>query len=271
MASPASTPTLIRYSRSIANHWPIHPRGSAADRGHGDRGVGEGKREAVVEPRLGGQGEPHLVLVPLLVGGLPHLHIRGQHRVGRGDRRCQQDRGRRRQPQRRPAEQGHRHDGQRHRDGQQPPGRRPPPPAHRAVQGQAGTHQRDDDAHLGQVHRDRPVRERVGVEELVEHGEDDDPRGQEDHRDRRGHPAQRSGQNGREERGHAAHGEEPGEDVHSRCLPHGCPGRTPVGRVAHHSRVRGNPASAQARTPPARSVARCSPSRWSDAAASELE
>ena len=203
-----------------------------ADRGHGDRGVGERKGEPVVEPGLRGQREPHLVLAALLVGGLAHLHIRGQHRVGRGDRRRQQDRRGRRQPQQ-PAQPSratttmdngivmassrqvvaHR---------RQPTGRsraRPAPISatitHTSVRCTVTV----------------PCSNGLGSGSPSNTAKTTIPAVRNDHRHRHGHPAQGSGQHGREQRGQAADSEEPGEDVHLRCLPQCRRGRAPRSAV----------------------------------------
>ena len=78
----------------LADQVPADPlEGPAGHRALGrqqDRGVHERERQAVVEPGLGGQGEPELVgLVDLVVAGLRagDLHVGGEHRVGRRERR----------------------------------------------------------------------------------------------------------------------------------------------------------------------------------------
>jgi hypothetical protein len=120
------------------------PRREASGRCEEHRGRDEGEREPVVEAGLGRQGEADVVL---LVDGLPeglavvvavvvglarvagavdpgtlHLHVAGEHRVGRSERGAEQQ-GRRGRDAETPAEQGHRRDRQGHRDGEQPPRR----------------------------------------------------------------------------------------------------------------------------------------------------
>ena len=132
--------------------------------------VHEREGEPVVEPGLGGEREPDVVVlvaaprrrsspsaVDVLGERLAHLHVGGQHRVGRGEHGAEQQRDRRRQPGDPPAEQRDAEDGQRHGDQQQPPHRRPGAPrpprpqVERAVDGQADAHQRDQHGELGDV------------------------------------------------------------------------------------------------------------------------
>src|SRR5450755_1479793 len=116
----------------------------------------EGKRRAVVEPGLASQGEAQAVAV----AGLGHLHVGGEHRVGRREDAAEEDGGAHRE-----AEHGHaegRDEGDRdeHRDDGQTK-RRPP-----AAVAEAGAHlqprreKRKQDDDLGQYLDRRRVRER---------------------------------------------------------------------------------------------------------------
>ena len=138
--------------------------------GEQDGNVDERKGQAVVEPRLRGEGEAQLVrLVHLVVlTGLRSgdLDVGSQDGVGRR-KRCPEDDGSRRRQAGHPAEHRDRHDGDGHRDEQQPPRSAPPSPAcggpelERTVQGQPHAHQRDEHDELGHVLDRGPVVLRV--------------------------------------------------------------------------------------------------------------
>ena len=165
-----------------------------------DRGVDERERQPVVEPGLAGQGEAHLVvlvdLLDLALEGRPlHLHVRGEHRVGRRQGGAEQHGGRGGHPERTPREQGDAADGQRHRDAEQPPGRRPraprlaAAPAQRPVEGQAHAHQRDEHGDLGDVLDDRAGRDRVELDVGQRRQQPDRHAGGHEHDRRRQRPA----------------------------------------------------------------------------------
>ena len=238
---PADQHTGHDADRDLADDVPGEPRADPAEHraagGHQHRGVDEGEGEAVVQPGLGREREPHLAglaahgrvlrvrqvlrgLVRDRRAGPADLHVGGEHRV----RRCQhgtQDQGRRdRQPQG-PPEQGDAEDAERHRDPEQPPGRRPGPPGRRPeqverpVERETDAHECDQHGELGDVLDQRPVGDQVELQVVGERRPaEGDPDHQQHQRRRDGVRAQGSGQqDGQQE---AAAGKEE-EGVRGHC------------------------------------------------------
>jgi hypothetical protein len=110
----------------------------------------EREGETVVQARLPAQGVPDGVPV----GGAPHLHLRGQHRIGRSQHGPEQHRCAQWQLKQRRADQGYCGDRQHHAHGGEAYRQRP------KVGGQGGAplqphrEERDDDGNLAQVLQD---------------------------------------------------------------------------------------------------------------------
>jgi hypothetical protein len=200
--------------RHLPDQRPEHPLGQPAfDRSSSEQEqaqVDEGERQRVVQPRLGGEREAHGVLLgvellPALGRRRGDVHLRGQHRVCRGQHRPEEHRRGDGQPHGPPAEQGHPDDAQGHGDGQQPPRRPPRAPVQRAVDGQADAHQRHDDARLGQMRRGRGVKERGDRVLAGDHRTREDPEAQHHHRHRQRPPVHDTRQHGGQQQPHAEH------------------------------------------------------------------
>ena len=101
-------------------------RRRAVDRG-GDGQFHEGKGERVIEARLGGEGEAHLIL--LAGSGRANLDVRSQDRVRRRQRGADQKRRRCPKPEQQMADKRDADDRERHRDAEHAPGQCPAPPA----------------------------------------------------------------------------------------------------------------------------------------------
>ncbi len=184
--------------------------------GDQDREVDEREGERIVEARLRGQAEAHLVAVAL--AGRPDLDVGRQHRVGGRHRGAEQQCHRQRESQAHHAQPRGGGDGQRHRDRQQPPGGAPAPPAQRPIQLQARAHQADDHHQFGHAFGQRVPRARAGIQAEDTRAEQQDAEPHAD--DRQGHRQWRALQAKRCPRGqqdHAADAEQEGDvgiDLH---------------------------------------------------------
>jgi hypothetical protein len=124
----------------------------------------EREREAVVQPRLGGDREVRLPLV--LLAGRPDAHVAREHGVGRGERGAEHDGRRPREAHRGRAEHGDGDDRQRHHQAEQARDGRPARPRQVAVELQPGREERQDHGELGQALDDGGVVDRVDPVEV---------------------------------------------------------------------------------------------------------
>ena len=103
------------------------PRPEALGRRKRDGEVDEGKGEPVVKARFRGQGEAHLVLLPLLRGA--DLDVRGEHGIGRGKGRRKKQGRRWTEPEKSRGQSDQGQNGQGHGDAEEAPGHDPALPA----------------------------------------------------------------------------------------------------------------------------------------------
>ncbi len=184
---------------------PALGAGPAAGHGEEDRQVHEGEGQPVVQPRLGGEGEAHLVL--LARAGGADLDVARQHRVGRRERRAQQQRGGERQAQPPTPDGRGGEDAQRHGDSQKPPHRGPCAEPEAPVELQAGAGEGHDDDELREAFRQLRIGERVRRLARCE-GEGNPARADAKHGQRKRQLPQHQGQPCDEQDERAAAGEE---------------------------------------------------------------
>ena len=102
---------------------------------------------AVVQPGLAGQREAEAVAV----AGLGHLHVGGEHRIGRREDAAEQDRRAERQAEREHADAGDQRHGDEHRQDRQAQRQQPAAVAKAGAHLQARAEQRQQDDDLGEL------------------------------------------------------------------------------------------------------------------------